>query len=97
MEGFGDFHHTDIEIGGVDDLNGLVGGVGIFCAVVGLDMIVESLGGEFCMQFPGFAIHTGTVVIVDPVGHVGGLLYLGQHDTATDGMGTACREIEHIA
>ena len=45
IEVFGDFHHADIEIGGVDNLDGLIGIVDILGAVVLFDMVVEGLGG----------------------------------------------------
>ena len=74
MEGFGDLHHADIKIGGVDDLDGLVGSVTIVGAVVGLDMEVEGLGSQRGMELTGTAVKTGSVVVVDAVGDVAGLL-----------------------
>ena len=96
MEGFGDFHHTDIEIGGIYDLHSPVGGLWIVCAVVLLYMEVKGLSCLFRMEFTGLAIHARTIVVKDTVCHIGGLLYLGEQDATTDGMDTTCREIKHI-
>ena len=97
MEGFGDFHHTDIEIRRVDHLDSTVGRVSVCRAVVGLDMKVERLRRQIRMQFARLAIHARTVVVEDAIGDVGGLLHLSQQDAATDGMDTACGEEEHVA
>ena len=97
VEGFGDFHDADIEIGGVDDLYGAVGGGDVFCAVAGLDVEVEGLGGEGCMEFAGSAVHAGTVVVENAVGDVGGLLDLGEEDAAANGVDAAGGEVEDVA
>ena len=97
MHGTVDFHDTDIEVGGVDDLDGTVVGVDVLGAVVFLYMEVEGLGGEFGVQFAGFAVHAGAVVVEDAVGDVAGLLDFGEEDATTDGMDTTGREVEHIA
>ena len=97
VEGFGDFHDADIEIGGVDDLYGAVGGGDVFCAVVGLDMEVEGLGGEGCMEFAGTAVHAWAVVVVDAVGDVGGLLDFCEEDAAANGVDAAGGEVEDVA
>ena len=60
-------------------------------------MVVECLGGQLGMEFAGLAIHAWAVVVVDAIGDIAGLLDLGEHDAATDGMYTACREVEDIA
>ena len=96
VHGAVDFHDADIEVGGIDDLDGTVVGVDVFGAVVFLYMEVEGLGGEFGVQFAGLAIHAGAVVVVDAVGDVAGLLDLGEEDATADGMDTAGREVEHI-
>ena len=49
------------------------------------------------MELAGLAVETGTVVVEDTVGDIGGLLYLDQTDATTDGMDTAGREVEDIA
>ena len=49
MERLGDFHDADIEIGRVDNLDGLIGIVDILGAVVFLDMVVEGSGCQFGM------------------------------------------------
>ena len=97
VHGAVDFHDADIEVGGVDDLDGTVVGVDVFGAVVFLYMEVEGLGGEFGVELAGLAVHAGAVVVVDAVGDVAGLLDLGEEDATTDGMDTAGREVEHIA
>ena len=97
MHGAVDFHDADIEVGGIDDLDGTIVGVDVFGAVVFLYMEVEGLGGEFGMELAGFAVHAGAVVVEDAVGDVAGLLDLGEEDATADGMDTAGREVEHIA
>ena len=97
MHGAVDLHDTDIEVGGVDDLDGTVVGVDVFGAVVFLYMEVEGLGGEFGMQLAGLAVHAGAVVVEDAVGDVTGLLDLGEEDATADGMDTTGREVEDIA
>ena len=97
MHGAVDFHDTDIEVGGVDDLDGTVVCIDVFGAVVFLYMVVEGLGGEFGVELAGLAVHAGAVVVEDAVGDVAGLLDLSEEDTATDGMDTTGREVEHIA
>ena len=96
MHGAVDLHDTDIEVGGIDDLDGTVVGVDVLGAVVFLYVVVEGLGGEFGVQFAGFAVHAGAVVVEDAVGDIGGLLDLGEEDAATDGMDTTGREVEDI-
>ena len=97
MHGAVDLHDTDIEVGGIDDLDGTVVGVDVFGAVVFLYMVVEGLGGQLGMELTGLAIHARAVVVVDAVGDIAGLLDLGEEDAATDGMDTTGREVEHIA
>ena len=97
MEGSGQLHDTDIEIGGVHDMNGLVLGFLILREIVFLDMVVEGLGSQVGMELAGLAIQAWTVIIIDAIGDVGGLLHLGQHNATTDGMDTTGREIEDIA
>ena len=96
VHGAVDFHDTDIEVGGIDDLDGTVVGVDVFGAVVFLYMEVEGLGGEFGVELAGLAIHAGAVVVEDAVGDVTGLLDLSEEDATTDGMDTAGREVEDI-
>ena len=96
VHGAVDFHDTDIEVGGIDDLDGTVVGVDVFGAVVFLYMEVEGLGGEFGVEFAGLAVHAGAIVVEDAVGDVAGLLDLGEEDATTDGMDTTGREVEDI-
>ena len=97
MHGAVDLHDADIEVGGVDDLDGTVVGVDVFGAVVFLYVEVEGLGGEFGVEFAGLAVHAGAVVVEDAVGDIAGLLDLGEEDATTDGMDTAGGEVEYIA
>jgi len=97
MEGLGDLHHVDIEVRGVDNSCGAVGGLRIVHAVAGLDMVVEGLGGELGMELARLAVHSRAVVVEDAIGDVTGLLDLGEEDAATDGVDAAGREIEHVA
>ena len=97
VEGTRDLGHADIEIGGVDNLDGAIGGVGILCAVVGFDVEVEGLGCQGGMELAGLAVHAGAVVVEDAVGDVGGLLDFCEQDAATDGVDAASGEVEHVA
>ena len=49
------------------------------------------------MKFTWFAIHAHTAIVVDAVGDVAALLYLGYEGTATNGMHTTGRYEEGIA
>ena len=60
-------------------------------------MEVKGLGSQGRMELTGLAVHAGTVVVEDPVRDIGRLLDLGEQDAATDGVDTACREVEDIA
>ena len=70
MEGLGNLHDTDTEIRGVDNLDGTIGGVGVFRTVVTLHVVIEGLSGQLGMELTGFAIHTGAVVVEDAIGDV---------------------------
>ena len=50
----------------------------------------------FHMQGSGLAVGTDAAVVVNAVGHVGVLLYLGHHDALADGMQRARRDIKTI-
>ena len=97
MHGAVDFHDADIEVGGVDDLDGTVVGVDVFGAVVFLYVEVEGLSGKFGVELAGLTVHAGAVVVEDAVGDIAGLLDLGEEDATTDGMDTAGGEVEHVA
>ena len=60
-------------------------------------MEVEGLRCQVGMQLTRLAIHARTVVVEDTVGDIARLLDLRQEDAATDGMDTACGEVEDIA
>ena len=49
------------------------------------------------VQSTGLAVRAHAAVVVDPVGHVGILLDLGDHDALADGMQGAGGDEEHIA
>ena len=97
VEGTGNLSDTNGEEGGVDDKVCLVQTITIGGAIVGFDMVVEGLGSQLGMEFTGLAIHARTVVVVDAIGDIAGLLYLRQEDASTDGMDTTGREVEDIA
>ena len=97
MERSEDLHHPDIEIGGIDNLNSPIGCIGVFCAIVGFYVEVKGLSGEVCMQLAGLAVHAWAIVVENAVGDIRGLLDFSQQDAATDGMDSACREVEDIA
>ena len=97
VEGTGNLSDTNGEERGVNDEVGLVQTIAIGGAIVGFDMVVEGLGSQLGMEFTGLAIHARTVVVVDAIGDIAGLLDLRQEDASTDGMNTTGREVEDIA
>ena len=97
MLGFVNLHDTDIEEGGVDNLYGTVGGFGIYGTIVGLDMEVQGLGSQGCVELARLAIETRAVVVEDAIGDIRGLLDLSEEDAPTDGVHTTGREVEDIA
>ena len=97
MERSRGLNHLDTKIGRVQDLMRHIAVVTMCRFVLRIDRIVKGLGGQVGMELAGLAIHAGAVVVVDPVGDVGGLLDFGQQNATTDGMDSACREIKHIA
>ena len=97
MLGFVNLHDTDIEERGVNDLYGTVGSFRIDRAIVGLDMEVQGLGSQSCVELTGLAIETRAVVVEDAIGDIRGLLDLSEEDAPTDGVHTTGREVEDIA
>ena len=97
MLGFVNLHDTDIEERRVDNLYGTIGSFRIDRAIVGLDMEVQGLGSQGCVEFTRLAIETWTVVIEDAIGDIRGLLDLSEEDAPTDGVHTTGREVEYIA
>ena len=97
VEGTGNLSDTNGEKRGVNDEVGLVQTIAIGGAIVGFDMVVEGLGSQFGMEFTGLAIHARTVIVVDAIGDIAGLLDLRQENACTDGMNTTGREVEDIA
>ena len=103
MDDLGALHDLDVEVGGGDDGGGAAGGVAILGdgglvvgAVLVVDLEVDGLGGKVGMELTGAAIEARSVVVVDAIGDIAGLLNLGQTDAATDGMDTTGREVEDI-
>ena len=45
MEGLGDFHHSDIEVRGVNDLSCLVFAIGVFCSIIVFYVEVKCFSG----------------------------------------------------
>ena len=70
MLGFVNLHDTDIEERRVDDLYGTVGGFGIDRAIVGLDMEVQGLGSQSCVELTRLAIETRAIVVEDAIGDI---------------------------
>ena len=97
VEGTGNLSDADGEERRVDDKVSLVQTIAIGGAIVGFDMVVEGLGSQLGMEFTGLAIHARTVIVVDAIGDIAGLLDLRQEDACTDGMNTTGREVEDIA
>ena len=97
VEGAGNLGDTNGEEGRVDNEVSLVQTVAIGGAIVGFDMVVEGLGSQLGMEFTRLAIHARTVIVVDAIGDIAGLLDLRQEDASTDGMNTTGREVEDIA
>ena len=97
VEGAGNLSDADGEERGVDDKVSLVQTIAIGGAIVGFDMVVEGLGSQLGMEFTGLTIHARTVVVVDAIGDIAGLLDLRQEDASTDCMNTTGREVEDIA
>ena len=48
------------------------------------------------MQFSGFPVNAGSVVIIDAIGEIAALLYFGQQNTTADSVHTSGREIKYI-
>lgn len=97
VEGACGLDDLDAEVRGVQQHVGNIGIITVLGLVVGIDGEVNGLGSQFGMELAGLAVKTGTVVVEDAVGDIGGLLYLDQTNAATDGMDTAGREVEDIA
>ena len=97
VEGACGLDDLDAEVWGVQQYVGNIDVITVLGLVVGIDGKVNGLGSQFGMELAGLAVKTGTVVIEDAVGDIGGLLYLDQTDAATDGMDTTGREVEDIA
>ena len=96
MEGLGNLHHTDTEIGRVNNQYSLVRTIGIFCAIIVYHMKIQCLCRHLCVKLTWFPIHAWTVIVKDPVGDIGRLLYLGQQNTSTNSMNTTGREVKDI-
>ena len=74
-----------------------VGSFRIDRAIVGLDMEVQGLCRQGCVELTRLAIETWTVVVEDAIGDIRGLLDLSEEDAPTDGVHTTGREVENIA
>ena len=97
VEGACGLDDLDAEVGGVQQHVGNINVITVLGLVVGIDSIVDGLGSQLGMELAGLAVKTGTVVVEDAVGDIGGLLYLDQTDASTDGMYTSGGEVEDIA
>ncbi len=54
--------------------------------IVGIDGVVDGVFGLVGVEFAGIAVFVASVVVVDAVGDVACLLYLGQEVACTDGV-----------
>ena len=97
VEGACGLDDLDAEIRCVQQYVGNIDVITVLGLVVGIDGEVNGLGSQLGMELAGLAVKTGTVVVEDAVGDIGGLLYLDQTDAATDGMNTTGGEVEDIA
>ena len=73
-------------------LDGGVGG-----AVLRIDLIVDGILRELCVELARLAVQAQAAVVVDAVGDVGSLLDLGDEAAAADGVDASGREEEHVA
>lgn len=89
-------NHLDTEVRGVEEFVGTLVILAMIGLVLGIDMKVDGLGCQFGMEFTRLPIKSKTIVIVDAIGDIAGLLYLGQTNATTDGMNTTGRKIEDI-
>ena len=69
----------------------------IMRAVVGRHGIVDGIFGQLGMQFTPVTVGILTIVVVDAVSDVAGLLYLCDKASGTDGVNATRRQEEHIA
>lgn len=65
-------------------------------AVVVLEVIVDGVLRQLGVKLTLVACSIRTIVVVDTVGDIGGLLDLSDEAACTDGVDTACREEEDI-
>ena len=86
-------HHTiDIEIGAMHQWSIEEGAV-VSAAILGINVIIDGILGLFDVKFAGVAIGISASVIIDTIGDVAGLLYLGHEIAGTDGMKASCGQI----
>ena len=69
----------------------------IVCTIVVEHGIVDTLRSQLCMELTVIAVLILTLEIIDTVGHIGGLLDLGNKAACTNGMDTTSRDKEYIA
>lgn len=85
------------EVGALDEGRGGVGTVVVVGAAVAEGGEVEGVEGLFGVEGAETAVGVGTVVVVEAVGAVAGLLYLGQQEAFAYGVDTACGDEKDVA
>ena len=71
---------------------------GIYDLGVGGDVLeVDGFEGQFGVQLAEVAVAVAAQIVVDAVGDVARLLYLGDDHTGTDAMYAACWDVEAVA
>ena len=85
------------EVGALDKGRGGVGTVVVVGAAVAEGGEVEGVEGLFGVEGAETAVGVGTVVVVEAVGAVAGLLYLGQQEAFAYGVDTACGDEKDVA
>ena len=88
----GDLHHHAMhhEVGTVDELRDGLRAV-VAAAILRPHLIVDGILGLFDVQLTGIAVGILTAEVIDAVGDIARLLYLGQEVAGTNGVQTACR------
>lgn len=85
------------EIGGFDQRRGGIGAIGVWRLAIADGAEVDSVESLAGVELARTAIVAQTVVVVDAIGAVGRLLYLGEQDAFAYGMDASARDEENIA
>ena len=95
--GTGGVVEADGEVGAVDEGGGTVGVEVVGGAAAEGSGEVDGLGGEVSVEGARDAVLVLASVVVDTVGHVARLLYLGKEAPCADGVDATSRQVEDIA